>query len=817
MASLELESVVGEGSSRGRASDRVYDVRRVAVLGAGTMGARIAAHIANAGLPVLLLDIVPANGERNSIAAGALEALKKAKPAAFADASFASHIRVGNFEDDLAKLKDCDWVIEAVAENMEIKHSLLGKVAGHLRADAILTTNTSGLPVAKVAEVLPEDLRRRWFGTHFFNPPRYMRLFELIATPESDPKAIAAIAEFADKKLGKTVVPAKDVPNFIANRIGTFFMLNTLRIMEAQGLSIEEIDLLTGAVMGWPKTGTFRLADMVGIDVLGNVAKNFAANIKDERADVTLPPIVAQLMERKWLGDKTKQGFYKKERGADGKEARLVLDFATMEYRPAGKAGFAEIEMAKSNDSLTGRIKSVLSGNAAKDKVAKFYWTAMPEMWAYSANRIGEVADTIVEIDAAMKAGFNWEMGPFAMWDAAGVPETVAKMREAGLAIPAAVEKLLAAGGTSWYRADGTEFFDVAAGAYKPVDLNPELAPVASFKRANGVYAHNAGISLVDIGDGIGCFEFHSKMNSLGQDIVGFLKKQLQPGSDAVKNFDGFIITSDAVNFSVGANLMQLLMGIQDQEWDEIDLMVREFQNMTQAIKFCPRPVVSAPFGLCLGGGVEILMHSAVRQPHVELYTGLVETGVGILPAGGGCKEMVLRALEAAAAVNPGGGAESVEVFEAIRNVFETIAMAKVSTSAFEARALRILAESDAISMNRDRLVSDAKAQAMRLVRGGYSAPVMRTDIPAPGSSVEATLKLGVYTMLEAQYISVHDAKIANHVAKVLTGGGVTAGTLLSEQYLLDLEREGFISLCGEAKTVERVGFTLKTGKPLRN
>jgi 3-hydroxyacyl-CoA dehydrogenase len=812
MALMGSEQSAGVG-----VGERVYDVRRVAVLGAGTMGVRIAAHVANAGLPVLLLDIVPASGDRNGVAAAAVEGLKKAKPAAFADASFARLVRVGNFEDDLAKLKDCDWVIEAVAENMEIKRGLLEKVAVHLRADAILTTNTSGLPVGKIAEVLPEDLRRRWFGTHFFNPPRYMRLFELIATPESDPKAVAAIAEFADRKLGKSVVPAKDVPNFIANRIGTFCMLNTVRIMGAQGLSVEEIDLLTGAVMGWPKTGTFRLADMVGIDVLGSVARNFAANVSDERADVTLPPIIAELVERKWLGDKTKQGFYKKERGADGKEARLVLDFGTMEYKSSERATFAEIEMAKTNDSLAGRIRALLSGSPAKDKVAKFYWQALPEMWAYSANRIGEVADTMVEIDRAMKAGFNWELGPFAMWDAAGVVETVARMREQGLAIPAAVEKLLAAGGTSWYRAEGTEFFDVASGTYRPVDLNPELAPVARYKRANGVYAHNAGISLVDVGDGIGCFEFHSKMNSLGQDIVGFLRQKLQPGSDAVKNFDGFIITSDAQNFSVGANLMQLLLGVQDQEWDEIDLMVREFQAMTQAIKFCPRPVVAAPFGMCLGGGTEISMHAAVRQPHVELYSGLVETGVGILPAGGGCKEMVLRALAAAEAVNAGGGAESVEVHEAIRGVFETIAMAKVSTSAFEARALRIVEESDAISMNRDRLVSDAKTQALRLVRGGYSAPVMRTDIAAPGASVEATLKLGVYTMLEAEYISAHDAKIANHVARVLTGGGVTAGALVSEQYLLDLEREGFLSLCGEAKTVERIGFTLKTGKPLRN
>ncbi|MGB8259762.1 MAG: 3-hydroxyacyl-CoA dehydrogenase NAD-binding domain-containing protein, partial [Terracidiphilus sp.] len=614
----------------------------MAVLGAGTMGARIAAHVANAGLPVLLLDIVPAAGDRNSFAAKALEGLKAAKPAAFADSSCATLVRIGNFEDDLAKLKECDWVIEAVAENLEIKRSLLARVAEHLHPAAILTTNTSGLPVAHIAEPLPAELRKRWFGTHFFNPPRYMRLFELIATPESDPEAVAAISEFADLKLGKAVVAANDVPSFIANRIGTFAMLNTCRIMGQQGLSIEEIDLLTGSVLGWPKTGTFRLADMVGIDVLGSVAKNFARNASDERGDVTLPAAIEQLIERKWLGDKTKQGFYKKGRGADGKEVRLVLDLDTFEYRPSVRATFPEIEMAKTNDSLAGRIRALLGGDPAKDKAAKFYWQALPELWAYAANRIGEVAKSIVEIDQAMRAGFNWELGPFEMWDAAGFVEVTGKMRAAGLAIPAAAEALLAAGGTSWYRNGGEEFFDPQKGAYVAVYRNPHLAPVAAFKRAHGVFAGNAGISLVDLGDGIGCFEFHSKMNSIGQDIVQFMTQKLDPSSDAVKHFDGFVITSDAPNFSAGANLMQLLLAIQDEEWDEVDYFVRAFQAMTQAIKFCPKPVVSAPFGLCLGGGTEISMHAALRQPHLELYTGLVETGVGLVPAGGGCKEMVL-------------------------------------------------------------------------------------------------------------------------------------------------------------------------------
>jgi 3-hydroxyacyl-CoA dehydrogenase len=803
-------------------SDRKFDIRRAAVLGAGTMGARIAAHIANAGLPVLLLDMVPDKGDRNSLAAQAVKNLTASKPAAFASDGLATHISIGNFDDDLPRLKECDWIIEAVAENLEIKRALLARVAPYVHSEAILTTNTSGLPVAQVGAELPESLRRRWLGTHFFNPPRYMRLLEVISTPATDPAALAAISEFADRHLGKTVVPANDVANFIANRIGTFVLLNTVKIMQDQALSIEEIDVLTGPVIGWPKTGTFRLADMVGLDVLGSVARNFLSAATDERSDVKLPEVIEKLTARKWLGDKTKQGFYKKERGPDGKEIRMVVDPETLEYRAATKASFASVDMAKNNDSLPGRLKALLEADPGKDRAAKFYWRALPELWAYSANRIGEVTDTIVDIDRAMTAGFNWDLGPFAMWDAAGVPKTVEKMRAAGMAIPAAVEQLLSSGATSWYSAEGTEYFDLKSGAYRPVDQNPELASVASYKRSNArqgssIFAGNAGISLVDIGDGIGCFEFHSKMNSLGFDIVSFLLQQLQPGSKAVRNFDGFIITNDAQNFTVGANLMQLLLAVQDEEWDEIELSVRQFQDMTKSIKFCPRPVVSAPFGLCLGGGTEVVMHSALRQPHLELYSGLVETGVGLLPAGGGCKEMLLRALAAADAVKTNTRGESADVLETLKNVFEIIAMAKVSTSAMDARNLRIIEDIDTISMNRSRLVSDAKAQALRLVRAGYTPPIERFDIPAPGDSIQATLKLGIYLLREGEYISDYDAKVATHVARILTGGDVTAGTPMSEQALLDLEREGFLSLCAEPKTMERIAFTLKTGKPLRN
>ena len=793
-----------------------YEIHRIGVLGAGTMGARIAAHIANAGLPVLLLDLASPEPNRNAVVLQAVDGLKRTKPAAFADPSTVSRISVGNLDDDLDRLKECDWIIEAVTENLEIKRLLLAKVAAHLRDGAILTTNTSGLPVAAIGGQLPDNLRRRWFGTHFFNPPRYMRLLELIPTRETDMAAIQAIADFAEIKLGKMVVRANDTPNFIANRIGVFAMLNTFRVMGAHGLTIEEIDVLTGPVIGWPKTGTFRLADMVGIDVIYNVARNFAALGGDERGDVVLPNVIGAMVERGWLGDKTQQGFYKKVRDAQGNEARLVIDADALQYRPSTKASFPSVEIMKSNDLPEARIRGLMSGDV-RDKATAFYLAMLPELWIYAANRIGEVSQSLVEIDRAMKAGFNWELGPFEMWDAAGFPETVERMRSTGMTLPPAVESLVAASGTSWYRKNGEEYFDPASNLYRPVDRNAELLSVANFKRANSIVAGNTGVSLVDVGDGIGCFEFHSKMNTIGRDIVTFLQRELRAGSAAMENFDAFIITSDATNFSVGANLMQLLIAIQDEEWDEIDLMVRSFQEMTKAIKFCHRPVVVAPFGLCLGGGTEISLHAARRQAHLELYTGLVETGVGLIPAGGGCKEMLLRAAAAAGNVRRNARGDSIEMHEMIKAAFETIAMAKVSTSAFEARSMGILDEVDGITMNRERILFDAKQEVLSLVAAAYSPQLVKTDIAAPGSSVLATLKLGVYLMREGEFISDHDVKVANQVAHVLAGGDVTSGSPISEDYLLDLEREAFLSLCGEPKTVERIGYTLKTGKPLRN
>ncbi|HSY01062.1 MAG TPA: 3-hydroxyacyl-CoA dehydrogenase NAD-binding domain-containing protein [Acidobacteriaceae bacterium] len=791
-----------------------YPIHRVAVLGAGTMGSRIAAHIANAGFPVLLLDMAQP-GDPNALTTKALEDLKKSKPAALASPDIMARIQIGNFDDDLAKLKDCDWVIEAVAENLEIKRALLARVVPNLRPDALLTTNTSGLPVAAIAESLPADVRRRWFGTHFFNPPRYMQLLEIIATPDTDPAAIASASRFAEVQLGKSVVPANDRPNFIANRIGAFSLLNTLAVMQSQGLSIEEIDLLTGKPMGWPKTGTFRLADMIGLDVLGSVVRNFSQNVQDERSDVQLPPFLAQMLERKWFGDKSGQGFYKKQKGSD---ERLVLDLATLDYRPAQKAKLPALDAAKPIESLPERIRALLGGNPEKDKAAAFYWQVLPDLWLYAANRIGEISSSVADIDRAMRTGFNWELGPFQMWDAAGIPDTVAKMRAAGKTIPSSVEKLLSAGGTTWYRNSGAEYFDPQTSDYVPVEPPSAVVTLTRAKRSNGIVSENPGASLIDVGDGIGCIEFHTKMNALGGDIVSFVRQTLRPESTAVRDFRGFVITNDAANFSAGANLVQLLLAAQDEEWDEIELYIRAFQDMTQAIKFCPRPVVVAPFGLTLGGGCEVSLHGAKRRPHLELYMGLVEAGVGLIPAGGGCKEMTLRAIGmATAAAPPASRGDSVELHHTLRTIFENLALAKVSTSAFEAQSLRLLRASDGITLNRDRLLHDAKSEALALAESGYRAPLPLTDIPAPGESVLATLKLGVYMLRQGEYATDHDVTVANHLAAVLCGGNVTPGTPVSEQYLLDLERERFLSLCGERKSQERIAHTLKTGKPLRN
>ena len=804
-------------------------IHRVAILGAGTMGARIAAHFANAGIPSLLLDIVPPGAEgkdRNKFAAGGLEGARKSKPAAFFEASLSRLVTVGNFEDDLKRLADVDWIIEAIVENLEIKRSLLKKVEAVRKPGTIITTNTSGLPVARIAEGFSEEFRRSWFGTHFFNPPRYMRLLELIPTPEADPALIAAVVHCCDAQLGKGVVVAKDTPNFIGNRIGTFSVLNVMRLMQEMDMSIEEIDALTGQAVGWPRSATFRTIDLVGLDILGHVVSNMTENVRDERSELQVPGFFKQMLERKWLGDKTKGGFYKKVKsGEGGDDERLAIDWKTLEYRPRQKPKFAALDMAKNVEETPARLRMLLglegSGSQKGDKAGAFLWASLSDLWTYCANRIPEISDSVVEIDSAMRLGFNWELGPFELWDAAGVEVTVARMKKEGRPVAANAEKLLASGRKSWYADDpkatsGKTYFDLASGGLKPVEVPPGVWSVEVARKSNGVVKKNSGASLVDLGEGVGCIQFHSKMNAIGADIVTMVAQTLKPGG-AGDGFDAFVITNDAQNFSVGANVMLLLMSIQEEEWDDIDLAIRQFQGMTQAIKFSPKPVVAAPFGMALGGGCEMSLHAAARQPHAELYMGLVEVGVGLLPGGGGCKEMLLRAVDSAASIRPGGRGDSVEMLEAMKKAFEAIAMAKVSTSAHEARGLGFLSDPDRITMNRERVLSDAKARALELVRAGYEPPIMRTDVPAPGENILAALKMGVYTMRQGEYITEHEQKLGTKIAEVLCGGNVTPGTLVSEQYLLDLEREAFKSLCGERKTQERIQYTLKTGKPLRN
>ena|SRR5579872_4889106 len=810
-------------------------IHKVAILGAGTMGARIAAHFANANIPSYLLDIVAPDADgvaRSKVAATGLEAAKKSKPAAFMDASLARLITVGNFEDDLKKLTEVDWIIEAVVENLDLKRALLRRVEAVRKPGTIITTNTSGLPVAKIAEGFTDDFRRHWFGTHFFNPPRYMRLLELIPTPDADRAAIDLISHFCDVRLGKGVVLAKDTPNFIANRIGTFSVLNVMRLMQEMDLTIEDVDALTGQAVGWPKSATFRTIDLVGLDILGHVVANLIANVQDERSEMKLPDFYNKMIERKWLGDKTGGGFYKKVKQGAGKEKeeeRLGLDWKTLEYRPRQKPKFAAFDMAKNIEDTGARLRMLLgfdSGSQKVDKAGAFLWSAFSDLWNYSANRVPEISDSIVEIDRAMRLGFNWEMGPFELWTAVGVEPAIVRMKKEGKPVAANAEKLLAAGHKGWYIDDakspsGRKYWDLKSESWHAVEVPTGVWSVTVAKKSNGVVKKNSGASLVDLGDGVGCIEFHSKMNSLGADIIGLIAQTLKPGGLG-DNFDAFVITNDAANFSVGANLMLLLMSVQEEEWDDVDLVIRQFQGMTQAIKFSPKPVVSAPFGLCLGGGTEISLHAAARQPHAELYTGLVEVGVGLLPGGGGCKEMLLRAVDNAA-VDRGGRvsgetlAGSIEMLEAVKQTFETIATAKVATSAHEARGLGFLSDRDRITMNRERVLSDAKTRALEMVRGGYEPPVPRADIPAPGESLLATLKMGVHLMRQGDYITDYEVKLGGKIAEVLCGGNITPGTPVSEQYILDLEREAFKSLCGEKKTQERIQYTLKTGKTLRN
>jgi 3-hydroxyacyl-CoA dehydrogenase len=804
----------------------LLQIRKVAVLGAGTMGARIAAHLANAQVPCVLLDIVPREltpqeqskglslsdpQVRNRIAQAGLDGAMKSRPAAFFVPESAQMISVGNFEDHLSQLKDCDWIIEAVTEDLEVKRALLRQVESVRAPHAVVSSNTSGISIAGIAEGFSDDFRRHWLGTHFFNPPRYMKLLEIIPTPDTLPEAIQTVSQFGDVVLGKGIVTAKDTPNFIANRIGTFVTMNVLRIMQQDGYSIEEIDALTGPAMGLPKSATFRTLDIVGLDVLVHVVRNLAQSLpNDERRELfEVPEFVTRMLEHKMLGDKTKQGFYKKMKGAgDGGSEIQTLDLKTLEYRPRQKAKLPGLEMAANIDDPRQRVAALIQSN---DRAGKFYQKVLSDAFHYAATRVPEISDDIVSVDNAMKWGFNWEAGPFELIDAVGVATMAEKWKQENRPIPPLVEKLLGAGRKTFYeKADGvTTYFDLASGGSLTLESGAGVLLLPSLKASWREIKKNAGASLIDLGDGVLCLEFHSKMNSIGADTVQMIHAGLKALNE---NFEAMVIGNQAPNFCVGANLMLVLMTIQEGEWDDLHQAVRAFQNANMALKYAPKPVVSAPFGLTLGGGVEMCVHTARVRAAAETYMGLVEAGVGIIPAGGGTKEMLVRAMDAAPRD------DDADPFVNVKEIFLNIGMAKVSTSGAEARKLLYLSARDSISMNRSRQISDAKQLALDMVKLGYHPGRPRDDIQVLGRAALAKMKLGLHLMRRAEYISDYDVVVATHLAKILSGGGeFTSPQRVSEQYLLDLEREAFVSLCGQKKTVERMQYMLKKGKPLRN
>ncbi len=799
-------------------------IEKVAVLGAGTMGARIAAHLANANVPCWLLDIVPKEGnDRNAIARAGLEAAKKSKPAALFTAGRAQLITVGNFEDHMEWVAEADWIIEVVAENLEIKRKLLDAVEKHRKPGTYITTNTSGLPIRLIAEGRSEEFQQHWCGTHFFNPPRYMKLLEMIPGPQSSREMLRALGDFCDRRLGKGIVLAKDTPNFIANRIGTYSMLNVLRLMRELDMTIEEVDACTGPAVGWPKSATFRTADIVGLDVLAHVVRNLRENVSDaeERERYAVPDLVAEMQKRNWLGEKTSGGFYKRAKGGGGEKEILSLDWKTMEYRSRQKVKFGSIEMGKTIDDTRERLQVLLAGN---DKAAKFLMASISEMCRFAAARVPEIADRIVEVDRAMKWGFAWELGPFELWDAIGVERLAGHLQKEGQAVPAIVQKVLSSGGAFYQSSQGrTSYFDLAAGAHKPIEETPGVIFLKSLRDQGRVVETNPGASLLDLGDGVLCCEFHSKMNSIGGDTV----MMLHAGLERLRtDFDAMVIANQAQNFSVGANIMILLMAAQEGEWDDIHYAVRQFQHINLALKHSPKPVVAAPHGMSLGGGCEIPLHCARIHAAAESYIGLVEAGVGLIPAGGGTKEMAIRANERVGALLAAPASAAVtsetdlDLFNAFKPIFQTVATAKVGTSAEESRELGFLRRSDLISMNRDRLVADAKETALGLVRAGYTPPGIAPTAPSVRVLGEQLLnagKLAIHMMLRGEFISEYDAHVGRKVAWILAGGNITAPQWVSEQYLLDLEREAFVSLCGERKTQERIAHTLKTGKPLRN
>lgn len=793
-------------------------ISKVAVLGSGVMGSRIACHFANIGLEVLLLDIVPFDIKeedkdkkhvRNSIVDGALKATLKSKPSPIYDKKFAKRITTGNFDDDLAKIKDCDWIIEVIIERLDLKQQLFEKVEKHRKPGTLITSNTSGIPIHLLAEGRSEDFQKHFCGTHFFNPPRYLRLFEIIPTPATSPEVTKFFERYADLYLGKTPVLCKDTPAFVANRIGVFSMCAIFKLQQEMKMSVKEIDTLTGPLIGKPKSATFRTADVVGLDTLIKVAKGVYDNCpNDEMREVfQVPEYVLKMEENKWLGDKTKQGFYKKTKDANGKKAILELDLETLEYKPSERPKFATVEAAKQAGGLKAKLRTIAKG---KDKAAEFLNKLTFMLNQYVSNRIPEISDEVYRIDDALRAGFAWKMGPFETWDVLGVAKTVEKMKAAGFAPAKWVDEMLEAGFESFYAVeDGTPlYYDIASKSYKAIPGRDAFVVFDNIRKTNTVWK-NSGCSILDLGDGVLNVEFQTKMNSLGGEVLEGINKAIDMAE--TQGLKGVVLGNNGTNFSAGANLAMIFMLAIEQEWDELNFAIKYFQNTSMRLRHSNVPVVATPHGLTLGGGCELTMHSDAAVAAAETYIGLVEVGVGLIPGGGGTKELALRASDAFF------GKDDPKL-PTVQKAFVNIATAKVATSAHEALADGFLdAKKDMVVVNQDRIINTAKRKVVELYEAGYTKPAERKDILVMGRSGLGPLYAGVEGFKIGNYASEHDALISKKIAYILCGGDLSTPTEVSEQYLLDLEREAFLSLCGEKKTLERIQSILKTGKPLRN
>lgn len=797
-------------------------IKKVAVIGSGIMGSGIACHFANIGLEVLLLDIVPrelndaekAKGltledklVRDRLVNDSLKKALKSKPSPIYHQKFASRITTGNLEDDIAKVKDVDWIIEVVVERLDIKKQVFENLEKHRTPGTLITSNTSGIPIKFMSEGRSEDFQKHFCGTHFFNPARYLKLFEIIPGPNTSQEVLEFLNNYGEQFLGKTSVVAKDTPAFIGNRIGIFGIQSLFHQVKELGLTIEEVDKLTGPVIGRPKSATFRTVDVVGLDTLVHVANGIYDNCPNDEAHelFKLPNFINTMMENKWLGSKTGQGFYKKVKGENGKSEILSLDLNTLEYRSKKRAKFSTLELTKSIEKVIDRFKILVSG---KDKAGEFYRKNFAAMFAYVSNRIPEISDELYKIDDAMKAGFGWEHGPFQIWDAIGVEKGIEIMKAEGYQPANWVNDMLAAGSTSFYSVkDGaTYFYDISSKSQTKKPGQDAFIILDNIRKSNEVFK-NSGVVVEDLGDGILNCEFQSKMNTIGGDVLAGLNKAIDI---AEKDFEGLVIGNQGANFSVGANIGMIFMMAVEQEYDELNAAIKYFQDTMMRMRYSSIPTVAAPHGMTLGGGCELSLHADKVVAAAETYIGLVEFGVGVIPGGGGSKEMALRASDS---FRKG----DVEL-NVLQEYFLTIGMAKVSTSAYEAFDLGILQKGkDVIVVNKDRQIATAKAHAKLLANAGYSQPIKRKDVKVLGRQALGMFLVGTDAMEASNYISEHDQKIANKLAYVMAGGDLSEPTLVTEQYLLDLEREAFLSLCTERKTLERIQHMLKTGKPLRN